>query len=40
MRDITLTLMGDLILDAPNPDHWLSGLRATIGRSDLTIGHL
>lgn len=40
MNSITLTLMGDLILDAPNPDHWLSGLAARIGKSDLTIGHL
>ena len=36
--DILLT--GDLILDEPDPDHWLSGIASATRHSDLTIGHL
>jgi poly-gamma-glutamate capsule biosynthesis protein CapA/YwtB (metallophosphatase superfamily) len=35
-----LTFAGDLILDEPNPDHWLSGIAASIREADLAIGHL
>lgn len=40
MRRLDLLLLGDLILDAPDPDHWLSGLRTIIRTADLAIGHL
>ncbi len=36
----TIALTGDLVLDLPNPDHWLSGIAAAIRDSDLAIGHL
>jgi poly-gamma-glutamate synthesis protein (capsule biosynthesis protein) len=36
--DILLT--GDLILDEPDPDHWLSGIAAELRAATLTIGHL
>ena len=35
-----LTFAGDLILDEPNPDHWLSGIAASLQEADVTIGHL
>ena len=31
---------GDLILDEPNPDHWLSGIAPATSTADVTIGHL
>lgn len=36
--DIALT--GDLILDVPDPDHWLSGIAPVLRAADLAIGHL
>jgi poly-gamma-glutamate capsule biosynthesis protein CapA/YwtB (metallophosphatase superfamily) len=36
--DILLT--GDLILDEPDPDYWLSGIAAPLRAAALTIGHL
>ncbi len=35
-----LTFAGDLILDEPNPDHWLSGIAPAIQAADIAIGHL
>lgn len=35
-----LTFAGDLILDEPNPDHWLSGIAPALQEADLAIGHL
>jgi poly-gamma-glutamate capsule biosynthesis protein CapA/YwtB (metallophosphatase superfamily) len=35
-----LIFTGDLILDEPNPDHWLSGIAPALLRADLAIGHL
>jgi poly-gamma-glutamate capsule biosynthesis protein CapA/YwtB (metallophosphatase superfamily) len=31
---------GDLVLDEPNPDHWLSGIAPATRRADVSIGHL
>ncbi len=38
MTDILL--LGDLILDVPEPDHWLAGIAPLTRAADLTIGHL
>lgn len=35
-----LLLLGDLILDVPEPDHWLSGIAPLTRAAGLTIGHL
>lgn len=35
-----LTFAGDLILDEPDPDHWLSGIAPALHEADLAIGHL
>lgn len=35
-----LIFTGDLILDEPQPDHWLSGIAPALRAADLTIGHL
>ncbi|HEU4652936.1 MAG TPA: CapA family protein [Steroidobacteraceae bacterium] len=35
-----LTFAGDLILDEPNPDHWLSGIASSLHEADVAIGHL
>jgi len=41
MSDVlTLVLAGDLILDEPDPGHWLSGIAAALREADLAIGHL
>jgi poly-gamma-glutamate synthesis protein (capsule biosynthesis protein) len=40
MRELDVLLTGDVILDEPDPDHWLSGLREVMAGADLTIGHL
>ena len=37
---IQLTFAGDLILDEPDPDHWLSGIAPSLREADLAIGHL
>jgi poly-gamma-glutamate capsule biosynthesis protein CapA/YwtB (metallophosphatase superfamily) len=31
---------GDLVLDEPDPDYWLSGIAPALRRADLAIGHL
>ncbi len=35
-----LIFTGDLILDEPRPDHWLSGISPALRGADLAIGHL
>lgn len=35
-----LLLLGDLILDVPGPDHWLSGIAPLTQAAGLVIGHL
>jgi poly-gamma-glutamate capsule biosynthesis protein CapA/YwtB (metallophosphatase superfamily) len=35
-----LIFAGDLILDEPKPDHWLSGIAPALRQADLAIGHL
>ena len=35
-----ILLLGDLILDVPEPDHWLSGLAPLTRAADVVIGHL
>lgn len=35
-----LIFAGDLILDEPDPDHWLSGIAPALRRADAAIGHL
>jgi poly-gamma-glutamate synthesis protein (capsule biosynthesis protein) len=35
-----LVFAGDLVLDEPRPDHWLSGIAPALRRADLAIGHL
>ena len=37
---ISIVLAGDLVLDVPDPDHWLSGLAPAIQAADIAIGHL
>lgn len=36
----SILLLGDLILDAEQPDHWLSGIAPTLRAADLAIAHL
>lgn len=40
MKACHILLLGDLILDVPEPDHWLSGLAPMLQKADLVIGHL
>jgi poly-gamma-glutamate synthesis protein (capsule biosynthesis protein) len=35
-----ILLLGDLILDVPDPDHWLSGIAPLTRSADIVIGHL
>lgn len=35
-----LIFTGDLILDEPEPDHWLAGIAPRLREADLVIGHL
>lgn len=39
-RPIDLLFLGDIILDVPHPDHWLSGITGVTRAADLAIGHL
>lgn len=36
----SILLLGDLILDTEQPDHWLSGIAPALRGADLTIAHL
>jgi poly-gamma-glutamate capsule biosynthesis protein CapA/YwtB (metallophosphatase superfamily) len=37
---LDILLLGDLILDVPDPDHWLAGIAPLTCAADLAIGHL
>lgn len=37
---IDILFLGDIILDVPEPDHWLAGIAGVTGAADLAIGHL
>ena len=37
---LTILLAGDLVLDEPDPGHWLSGIAPALRLADLAIGHL
>ena len=37
---LTLLFAGDLVLDADEPDHWLSGIAPAVQSADIAIGHL
>lgn len=37
---LTIALTGDLILDVPEPDHWLSGIAPILHAANVAIGHL
>jgi Bacterial capsule synthesis protein PGA_cap len=37
---LVIVLAGDLILDVPEPDHWLSGITPAVQMADVAIGHL
>jgi poly-gamma-glutamate capsule biosynthesis protein CapA/YwtB (metallophosphatase superfamily) len=37
---LTLLFTGDLVLDVPEPDHWLAGIAPALRTADLAIGHL
>ncbi len=40
MAATQILLLGDLILDVPEPDHWLSGIAPITRAADVVIGHL
>src|SRR5689334_13643973 len=40
MRGLDLVFAGDLVLDEPQPDHWLAGLAPVLSAADIAIGHL
>ncbi len=40
MSDIDLVFAGDLVLDEPDADHWLSGIAPVLQAADVAIGHL
>ena len=37
---LEIAVVGDLVLDEPDADHWLSGIAPALRRADLAIGHL
>lgn len=37
---VDLLFCGDLVLDEPDPDHWLSGIAPALRSASLAIGHL
>jgi poly-gamma-glutamate synthesis protein (capsule biosynthesis protein) len=37
---LDLTFAGDLVLDEPDPDHWLGGIAPVLHAADIAIGHL
>src|SRR5690349_24807752 len=39
-RGLDLVFAGDLVLDEPQPDHWLAGIAPALRAADLAIGHL
>ena len=40
MTTTDIALLGDIILDVPEPDHWLSGIAPLTRAADVTIAHL
>ncbi len=38
--DLSILLAGDLVLDADEPEHWLSGIAPAVKAADVAIGHL
>jgi poly-gamma-glutamate synthesis protein (capsule biosynthesis protein) len=40
MAALEILLLGDLILDVPEPDHWLAGIAPFTRAADVVIGHL
>jgi poly-gamma-glutamate capsule biosynthesis protein CapA/YwtB (metallophosphatase superfamily) len=40
MAALDIVFSGDLVLDEPEPDHWLGGIAALTRGADITIGHL
>jgi poly-gamma-glutamate capsule biosynthesis protein CapA/YwtB (metallophosphatase superfamily) len=38
--DVVIVFAGDLVLDVPDADHWLSGIAPAVRGADLAIGHL
>lgn len=40
VSDINLLFTGDLVLDVPDADHWLSGIAPALRRGDIVVGHL
>lgn len=39
-ESVSLLFTGDLVLDLPDADHWLSGISPAVRAADLAIGHL
>ena len=37
---LTVLLTGDMVLDVPGADHWLSGIAPALRSADLTVAHL
>lgn len=37
---LDIALIGDLVLDEPDPDYWLAGIAPALHAADLAIGHL
>jgi poly-gamma-glutamate capsule biosynthesis protein CapA/YwtB (metallophosphatase superfamily) len=40
MAALDILFLGDIILDVPEPDHWLSGIAPFTRAADVAIGHL
>jgi poly-gamma-glutamate synthesis protein (capsule biosynthesis protein) len=40
MNPIDFLFAGDLVLDEPDPDHWLGGIAPAVRAADIAIGHL
>ena len=40
MASLDILFLGDIILDVPDPDHWLAGIAPLTRAADLAIGHL
>ena len=39
-RALDLVFLGDIILDVPDPDHWIGGIAGVTRAADVAIGHL
>ncbi|WP_427963509.1 CapA family protein [Altererythrobacter sp.] len=38
--EISIVVIGDLVLDEPDADHWLAGIAPALRQADLAIGHV